>query len=86
VSTALEHEIIEAMAELARIEPGSVDLETNLYDLGIDSLSSLEILVALEKRYGVRVSEESLADTSNVAEIVNAFVAAIRGKEESHEG
>ncbi len=73
----LEQEVLDAMASAAGVDGAEIDMDTNLYDLGIDSLSSLEILVALEKKFGVRVPEESLQNTSSVREIVNAFVEGL---------
>ncbi len=77
MSNPLEQEVLDAMASAAGVDGVEIDMDTNLYDLGIDSLSSLEILVALEKRFGVRVPEESLQNTSSVREIVNAFVEGL---------
>jgi acyl carrier protein len=81
VTSGLEQEILDEMASAAGLDAGSIDIETNLHDLGIDSLSALEILVILEDTFGVRVPEESLRDTSNVSEIVSAFVVEIRNSD-----
>lgn len=81
MTSGLEQEILDEMASAAGLDAGSIDIETNLHDLGIDSLSALEILVILEDTFGVRVSEESLRDTSNVSEIVSAFVVEIRNSD-----
>lgn len=81
MTSGLEQEILDEMASAAGLDAGSIDIETNLHDLGIDSLSALEILVILEDTFGVRVPEESLRDTSNVSEIVSAFVVEIRNSD-----
>ena len=78
MTSELEQKILDEMASAAGLDAGSIDIETTLHDLGIDSLSALEILVALEDTFGVTVPEESLRDTGNVSEIVSAFVVEIR--------
>ena len=80
--TETEQGILEAVAEEAEIDVSEIDVQTSLHDLGIDSLSALEILVVLEERYDVRIPEEALKDTSSVSEIVRTFQAALRSKED----
>ena len=41
----LDLEIINTIAEEGDIDKSEIKLDSNLYDLGIDSLSSLEILM-----------------------------------------
>lgn len=82
MNTEVEREILEVMAEEAGVEPHEINLSTGLYDLGIDSLSSLEILVTLEDRFDVIIPEESLKNTSSVREIVNAFLQELKNREE----
>ena len=68
-----ENEIINAIAEKAGIDKSEIRLDSNLYDLGIDSLSALEILVAIEEKYDIRISENELKDTNNISEIVSVI-------------
>ena len=63
-------EIIDTIAEEGRIDKDDIRPNSNLYDLGIDSLSALEILVALEGTYDIRISEYDLKNINSVTEIV----------------
>ncbi|GAB3898678.1 hypothetical protein GCM10029964_083540 [Kibdelosporangium lantanae] len=55
-------ELRQIIAEVLDVDPGDVrDGVRFVADLGVDSLLSLEILVVLEKRYEVGLSEEDLA-------------------------
>ena len=65
----LEREIIEIIAEKGRIDKNGIGPESNLYDLGIDSLSSLEILSTLEEKYDVRIPEEELENTGSIGKL-----------------
>jgi acyl carrier protein len=46
---------------------GAVSLED---DLGMDSLSMMDFLVFLEKKYGVSIPDEKLHDVATVADVV----------------
>ena len=66
----LQQEIIKTIAKKGRIDESGIGLDSNLYDLGIDSLSSLEILSALEEKYDVRIPDEELGNTGSIRKIV----------------
>jgi acyl carrier protein len=40
------------------------------YDLEMDSLNLMDFLVFLEKKYGVRISDDRLGDVSTVGDVV----------------
>jgi acyl carrier protein len=70
-----EKEIIEIIAKIIRVDPNKITLDTNLFhDFGADSLLAIEILGALDKRYGVNVPEDRLNNKMKVADII-ALVA-----------
>ncbi|MEU0933004.1 acyl carrier protein [Embleya sp. NPDC005971] len=47
-------------------------------DLGIDSLTTMELMVQLEKRYGVRLAESEFAELTSV-NAVHEFLSARLG-------
>ncbi len=54
----LKRQIIEAL-NLEEIEPGDIDNDSPLFGegLGLDSIDALELIVLLEKNYGIRISD-----------------------------
>ena len=76
----LEQEIIDTIAEEGAIDKSEIKLDSNLYDLGIDSLSSLEILVALEEKYDIRISQNRLKNVNSVREIIRVVSSQLRKK------
>ncbi|MDO8577659.1 MAG: acyl carrier protein, partial [Dehalococcoidales bacterium] len=76
----LEQEIIDVIAEEGGIDKSDITRDSNLYDLGIDSLSSLEILVALETRYDITIPQNRLRDVNSVKEIITVVVSEINKK------
>ena len=60
------------MAEQLGIEKESITLESEIIkDLGADSLDVVEMLLDLEKEYGVEISDEAAAELKTVGDIVN---------------
>lgn len=81
----LEQEIIDTIAEEGAIDRSEIKLDSNLYDLGIDSLSSLEILVALESKYDIRISENRLKNLNSVREIIRVVSSELKKKQRKHD-
>lgn len=54
----LKEEIIEAL-NLEDMEPGDIDAEEPLFGdgLGLDSIDALELIVLLEKNYGIKIED-----------------------------
>lgn len=47
-------------------------------ELGIDSMSTIDLLLKVEKEFGVKVPDDMLAAINNVGEMVD-FIAAHKG-------
>jgi acyl carrier protein len=82
---ALELEIKELIIEALTLEdltPAGIDADAPLFNegLGLDSLDSLDLALALEERYGVQGSEEPQENARRFASVrtLAAFVAAHR--------
>lgn len=59
------------MAEQLGIDKASITPESEIIkDLGADSLDVVEMLLDLEKEYGVEITDEQAADLKTVGDIV----------------
>ena len=58
VATTLRDLIVEVL-EL-EIPPSAISDETNLFDLGIDSLAVLRLVMAVQDKFGIEIPETSL--------------------------
>ena len=77
----LEQEIIDTIAEEGEIDKSEITLDANLYDIGIDSLSSLEILVALEEKYCITIKQNKLRNINSVRQIIRAVSSELKKKQ-----
>ncbi|MEM7721809.1 MAG: acyl carrier protein [Pseudomonadota bacterium] len=80
--------VIAIIAEQAVLEPGDIDEDATLADLGIDSLGLVESIFAIEEAFDIQVPfnanepEASDFDISSIAAIIKAvdsLVAAQHG-------
>ena len=71
-------QVIEIIAEQALLEPGDVNVDQTLEDLGIDSLGLVESIFAIEEAFDISVPfnandpTESKFDISSVGAIISA--------------
>ena len=73
-------EIIGIIAEEWGINKSLIDVDMSFDDLGIDSLTSLEILAKLENRYNIRIHENLLKDAANIREVIRLVQQEIKKK------
>lgn len=67
------------IAKQLSIEESSVSPETKFVDLGADSLDTVEIMMALEEKFGVSVGEggaENIATVQDAADLIEKVKAA----------
>ena len=76
----LEQDIINTIAEEGGIDLDLIQQDSDFYDLGVDSLSSLEILAVLEKKYDIRISENDLININSISKIVRLVSSEIDKK------
>lgn len=67
----LEKKILEVLEEEFELDPEDLVPDANLYeDLGLDSLDAVDMVVALEKAFGVKFrNEEALRQVRTIADL-----------------
>lgn len=72
----LKKQIIEQL-NLAEVKPEDIDPAAPLFGegLGLDSIDALELIVLLEKNYGLKIQEPK--DAKNIFQSVNSLAAYI---------
>ena len=65
-------ELAEIVNEVAGVDAADVQLEKSFVDdLDIDSLSMVEIVVAAEEKFGVRIPDEEVKNLKTVGDAVS---------------
>ena len=69
----------EIVEEVAGVSPSLIELDKNFTDdLEVDSLSMVEVVVAAEERFGVKIPDEAVTDLATVGDAVNFIVNAAK--------
>jgi acyl carrier protein len=82
----IEDELRTIVAEVAEIDPGSVDLSGTLADAGVDSLMAMEIAVDVERRYGLSFTVEELKGITTFGSLVALAQARLTEQEAASSG
>lgn len=71
----IDNEIRDIIAVIIEKEPAQIAPDALFFeDLGVDSMMALEILVAIEKKYKIKIPEEKLPELKTL----NAVIAIAR--------
>jgi 8-amino-7-oxononanoate synthase/acyl carrier protein len=71
-AAAIAEQVMEQVRIVARERAAELTLDTPISDLGLDSLERMEILAALEERFGGRFPEELLPELETCRQVVDA--------------
>ncbi len=83
-------EVLEIIAKQAKVEPAQVTVETDLAEIGLESLDTIELIFALEEKFNIEIpynaNDASAAgmEFDTAGEVVDAvvkLVAAQKGAE-----
>jgi acyl carrier protein len=80
MATDVRAELAEIVNEVAGVDADDVQLEKSFVDdLDIDSLSMVEIVVAAEEKFGVRIPDEEVKNLKTVGDAVSFIERAAQG-------
>jgi len=70
----MEEKVFQIIAEQLGIDVGEVSLEKNLMDdLGADSLDMVDLVMAFEDQFSVKISDQDLSKIKTVKDVVEAI-------------
>ena len=64
-------EIIQIISQIAKKDPSEIQLNSDMLDLDLDSLSWLDVLAAVEKKYSIQISDDELTKMNKVEDLVH---------------
>ena len=66
--------IIGTVAEYAKIDPAFINEESNMLDFDIDSLCFLNIVMEIERSFGVRFDDQEIVEMRTPKDIEKAIL------------
>ena len=70
------------IGEILRIPPDKIDETRSVYDMGLDSLMGVELGLAVESRFGVRLPVMALSDSQTIAKLADKVLLQLRQAED----
>ena len=64
-------EVKDFLLQYAEVDTEDITEETNLSDLGIDSMKMFELIAKFEERFSVKVSDKQLSNLFTVHDLIN---------------
>ena len=71
--------------EILQISPSKMDPESSMYEMGLDSLMGVELVVALESRFGTRLSVMALSQSPTIDKLAELIFQQLKGSEAKDE-
>lgn len=69
------------VGEILRVSPDKIDANRSIYDMGLDSLMGVELVVALESRFGIRLSVMALSTSPTIAKLAERLITQLKGND-----
>ncbi len=77
----LESDLKQLIAEISGRDIGEIKPDASFWeDLGIDSIKAIEITVAIEKKYKIRIKDEQVAEITTIAKAIEVVNEALSKK------
>lgn len=72
--------VIMAISKQKGLDASSIDLNSTLPELGVNSLDAISIVYHIEDQFGIEVPNEMLADLASVRDIVDKLSTLITAR------
>jgi acyl carrier protein len=73
MSDAVAEKVISTLASVKRIPADTITLQTNLQDLGIDSLDVFTLLFELENAFKISIPDDDVRSLRTVNDVVDGI-------------
>jgi len=70
------------VGEILRVPADKINPDVSVYDMGLDSLMGVELVVALENRFGIRLPVMALNESPTLAKLAGRLIQLLRNEGE----
>ena len=67
------------VGEILRVPVDKIDAQRSIYDMGLDSLMGVELIVAVENRFGIRLPVMALNESPTTDRLARKLIELLRG-------
>ena len=73
----IKHEV----GEILRVAADKIDPDRSIYEMGLDSLMGVELVVAIEARFGTRLPVMALSESPTITKLTARIIGQLRSQE-----
>lgn len=86
VKEILQQLLIEEIAQILRLPAERIPVDRSLYDIGMDSLMGVELVLSIENRFGINLPMMALSEGPTIARITERLVQMLLHADTSQDG
>jgi acyl carrier protein len=69
----------QEVGQILRMQPDKIAVDRSLHDIGLDSLMGVELVTALESRFGIQLPVMALTEGPTINKLTQRIISHIRG-------
>ncbi|MDD2723244.1 MAG: type I polyketide synthase [Methylovulum sp.] len=73
----------EELGQILLVNKDKIDANHSMYDMGLDSLMGVELMIAIESRFRVQIPVMVLSDASSLSKLADHLIGHLRGGPDS---
>ena len=70
----------QEVGDILRVAPEKIDESRSIYEMGLDSLMGVELVVALESRFGVRLPVMAISESPTIEKLAARILVQLKGE------
>ena len=74
--------LLDEVEQILRLPRDKMDVEQSIFDLGMDSLMGMELVLAIEERFGVKLPVMALTEGANIQRIAEKITDQLAGSDD----
>lgn len=86
VKEILQQLLIDEIAQILRLPPERIPVDRSLYDIGMDSLMGVELVLSIENRFGITLPMMALSEGPTITRITERLVQMLLHADTSQDG
>ena len=76
-TNAISNDVRQLIADKAKMSFDDVQADLNLEASGLDSFARIELILVIEEKYGIELSDSESANVATISDIVNIIAAKL---------
>ena len=85
LTAAIKNLLKAEIAEILIMSPDKIDPDRSVYDMGLDSLMGVELVLAIENRFGIQLSVMALSESPTISKLTEKLIGQLKNTSQASE-